>query len=91
MADSRTGAWFSCFVTIPRAGDVNFSFERYRRMYADGVWGDFSMPQDGSVEDPITDDEYVLDLQRFPRDDQFIPQWCAGKTTPSDSRPEDTT
>lgn len=81
MADAHRGTWFSCFVTVGRGGDFDFAFEYDRRVYANCVWGDPSTPSDPSEQDPVTDEQYALDLQRFPRDKEFIPDWYPREVT----------
>lgn len=59
MADPLNGAWFSSRITIGKAGDVDVKFDHHDRPRFDP---------------PLHTDDYLEDLQRFPRTAE-LPYW----------------
>ncbi|MCC4908954.1 hypothetical protein [Microbacterium sp. cx-59] len=81
MYQPGRGTWLSAHVEIAPSGSFEFVFNYDARVYLNVGGGDFFTPVPPS-HDALTDDEYALDLERFPRDEKFIPDWYPRQVTP---------
>lgn len=78
-----TGAWFSVVVQVWEegeaggagdAGDYSFTYNYDRRIYYNSSAPEMDVPPEHSAPDP-TNQEYLDDLRRYPRDARSLPAW----------------
>ncbi|MCC4908951.1 hypothetical protein [Microbacterium sp. cx-59] len=83
MYQPTRGAWFSARVEVAPSGGFEFTFNYDNRVFIplddDGDFLEPVAPQD----DLLKDDSYVRDLEQFPRDEQFIPEWYPRENAPA--------
>lgn len=81
MYQPGRGVWFSAQVEVAPSGDFEFTFNYERRVYLSPEGGDLFEPI-APKDDLLKDDSYVRDLEQFPRDEQFIPDWYPRENAP---------
>jgi hypothetical protein len=82
MYERGRGAWFSARVEVSPTGDFEFTFNYDKRVYLAPSGGDIFEPI-APEDDLLKDDSYVRDLQQFPRDEEFIPDWYPRENAPA--------